>query len=163
MVLERIVHTPTYYNLLHKERYRFFLLLWCPLLLLSAGIKNTWLGESSAPVALEGHMESHRITEWIALEGSIVGHLVQPDCLSGVIPGPTAQICTQMVVGYLQRERLHTLSGQSVPVFSHSHSKFFLMHKWNFSFTSFCLVPIVLSLGTTDESLALSSCHPPFR
>jgi len=35
--------------------------------------------------------------------------------------------------------------------------KFFLMFRWNFLCFSLCLLPLVLLLGTTEESLAPSS------
>ena len=41
--------------------------------------------------------------------------------------------------------------------------KFFLMFSWNFLCFSLCPLPLVLSLGTTEKSLAPSSWHPPFR
>jgi len=44
----------------------------------------------------------------------------------------TAQDCIQVGLEYLQRRRLHSLSGQPVPVLRHPHSKevFFLMFRW---------------------------------
>ena len=41
--------------------------------------------------------------------------------------------------------------------------KFFLMFSWNFLCFSLCPLPLVLSLGTTEKSLAPSSWHPPWR
>jgi len=38
----------------------------------------------------------------------------------------------------------------------------FLMFKWNFLWFSLCPWPLVLSLGTTGKSAALSSVHHPF-
>ena len=61
------------------------------------------------------------------------------------------QDCVQVASEYLQGRRLHTLLGQPVPVASHPHS------------FSLCPLPLVLSLGTTEKSLAPSSLHPPFR
>ena len=41
--------------------------------------------------------------------------------------------------------------------------KFFLMFRRNFLWPSLCPLPLVLSLDTTEKSLAPSSWHPPFR
>ena len=41
--------------------------------------------------------------------------------------------------------------------------KCFLMLRGNFPCFSLCPLPLVLSLGTTEQSLSLSSLHPPFR
>lgn len=56
----------------------------------------------------------------------------------------------------LQRQTLHRLSGQSVPVFDHSHSeRFFLC--FNFLYFSLCSLSFVLSLDITEKSLDPSS------
>ena len=41
--------------------------------------------------------------------------------------------------------------------------KFFLIFSWNFLCFGLCPLPLVLSLGTTEKSLAPSSWHPPCR
>jgi len=38
-----------------------------------------------------------------------------------------------------------------------------LMFRWHLLCFSLCPVPLLLSLATTEKSLALSSLHPPFR
>jgi len=41
--------------------------------------------------------------------------------------------------------------------------KCFLMFTWKTLWFSLCPMPLVLSLGITEKSLALFSLHPPFR
>jgi len=41
--------------------------------------------------------------------------------------------------------------------------KLFLVFRWNFLCLSLCPLPLVLSLDTTEKSLAPSSRHPPLR
>jgi len=51
---------------------------------------------------------------------------------------------------YLQRRRLHNTSGQcSITL---KVKKFFLMFSWDFLRFGLCLLPLVLSLGPTEES-----------
>jgi len=58
----------------------------------------------------------------------------------------------------LQQRRHHNPFGQPVPVFhTLKVKKFFLMFTWNFLCFSLCPLPLVLSLGTTEKSLASSS------
>ena len=75
---------------------------------------------------------------------------------------PFAQDRVQTAFEYLQGERLHNLFGNllqcSVTLVV---KKCFLMFRGNLLW--FCPLPFVLSLGTTEKSLALSSLHPPFR
>jgi len=57
-----------------------------------------------------------------------------------------------------------TASGQPVPVLQHLHSAaLLLVFGRNLLGYSLCPQLLVLALGTTDKSLALSSVHPPFR
>jgi len=59
---------------------------------------------------------------------------------------------------YLQRTRLHNLPGQPVPGLSHPQSKQVLPHvQTELLCFSLCPLPLVLSLGTTEKSLAPSS------
>lgn len=68
-------------------------------------------------------IKNHRITEQVRLEGTTGGRLVQLPLSSRVILQHMAQDCVQRVLEYLQGGRLHCLSGQSVPVHGHLHSK----------------------------------------
>ena len=74
-----------------------------------------------------------------------------------------AQDCVQTAFDYLQEWRLHNLSGQLVPVLRHPHSEksFFLMFRQNLLCFRLCPSPLVLSLGTTEKSLALFAPLPP--
>ena len=65
---------------------------------------------------------------------------------------------------YLQRGRLHSLSGQIVPVLCHPQSKQVFPHAC-MELTMFQLVPTapVLFLGTPEKSTAPSTCFPPVR
>jgi len=67
----------------------------------------------------------------------------------------TAQDLVQAGFEYLQRRRLHSPSGQPVPVLCHPQSKEGLPHVQT-ELPMLQLVP-VLSLGTTEQSLAPSS------
>lgn len=60
---------------------------------------------------------------------------------------------------YLQGWRFHNLSGRSVSVFSYLPSKkaILLQFEWNFLYFSLCLLPLVLSLGTSENTLSPSS------
>jgi len=69
-----------------------------------------------------------------------------------------AQDLVQGGLEYLQRRRLHSLPGQPVPVLRHPQSEEVLPHvQTNFLCFSLCPLPLVLSLGTTEKSLAPSS------
>jgi len=74
------------------------------------------------------------------------------------------QDCVQAGLEYLQRRRIHNPLGSlfqgSVTI---QVKKFFLVFRWNFLCFSLCPLPLVLSLGTTEKSLAPSSRHPPSR
>ena len=73
-------------------------------------------------------------------------------------PEQVAQDRIQAGFEYLQRRRLHNLSEQPVPVLGHPQSEeFFFRFRWNFLCSSLCPLPLVLSLGTTEEILAPSS------
>jgi len=69
-----------------------------------------------------------------------------------------AQDLVQAGLEYLQRRRNHNSLGS---LFQGSITlrgkKFFLMFRWNFLCFSLRLLPLVLSLGTTEKSLAPSS------
>uniref|UniRef100_A0A8B9QH24 Glycoprotein endo-alpha-1,2-mannosidase n=2 Tax=Apteryx owenii TaxID=8824 RepID=A0A8B9QH24_APTOW len=75
-----------------------------------------------------------------------------------------AQDHVQLGFKYLQGCGLHSLSRKPVSMFSYPCSKeVFLMFKWNFLCFSLCPLPLILSLGTTEKSLAPSSLDPPIR
>lgn len=71
------------------------------------------------------------------------------------------QDCVQSGFGYLEGWRLCSLSDQSIPVFDHPQ---FGSPPPPVIFNGvFCMLSLVLSLGTKEESLALSSLRtqPP--
>ena len=73
------------------------------------------------------------------------------------------QDCVYIAFEYLQGGSFHSLPGQPVPVLGHPHSKkCFLIFRGNIPCFSLCSLPLDLSLGTTEKSLALSSLHLPF-
>jgi len=72
-----------------------------------------------------GKSQSHKITEWLGLEGTSGDHLVHPILLKQVHLEQAAQDGVHASFEYLQRRRLHNPSGQPVPVLRHPHSKVF--------------------------------------
>lgn len=54
----------------------------------------------------KGHIQNHRITEWIKLGGTTMCYLVHPRCSSRVMLEHTAQHCIKVLLEYLQGCRL---------------------------------------------------------
>jgi len=74
------------------------------------------------------------------------------------------QDLVQAGLEYLQRRRLHHLPGQPVPVLRHPQKEEVLPQvQTELPMLQFVPAAPVLSLGTTEKTLALSSGHPPFR
>ena len=101
---------------------------------------------------------NHRITECSGLEETSMGHLVQPSCRSRVAYSRLHRTLSRRVLN-ISREGDSTTSLDSL--FQGSVTlrgkKFFLMFRRNFLCFSVCPLPLVLSLGTTEKSLAPSS------
>jgi len=101
---------------------------------------------------------SHRITERSGLEGTSVGHPVQPPCPSMVTHSRLHRTLSRRVLN-ISREGESTASLGSLGQGSITLrvKKFFLMFRWSFLCFSLCLLPLVVLLGTTGKSLAPSS------
>jgi len=66
-----------------------------------------------------------------------------------------SQESIQVDFEYLHRRRLHSLSGQPVPVLCHRHSEGVSPHvHMELPHSSLCSLPLVLPLGTAEQSLA---------
>ena len=100
----------------------------------------------------------HRITEWSGLEGTSVGHPAQPSCRSRVNHSRLHSTASSRVLS-ISREGDSTTSLGSLGQGSVTlrGKKFFLVFSWSFLCFSLCPLPLVLSLGTTEQSLAPSS------
>lgn len=98
---------------------------------------------------------------WLSLDGTSLGHLAQPPAPAGTPRAACPGLCPDSF-WMSPRRRFHTLSGQSVPLFSHLHG--------TEVFPDAQTEPLVLHFvplascpcTTTDTNWALS-LHPPFR
>lgn len=103
----------------------------------------------------------HRIPEWLSLKGISGGYLVQWPCSKQCHVGLVART---MCLEYLHGWRLHNFSGQLCQCSSHSHNeKVFSDVQTELPVSSLFSLPLVLSLGTAEKGLALSSTCPLFR
>lgn len=103
------------------------------------------------------------LIEWVRLESSTVGHLVQPPCSSGVVLERIAQDCTQMVLEYvLGRETPHPLWVFCPSAGSLHSKKLFLMFRWNFCAlaSAHCSCPVAWHYHTVPGP---SFWNTPFR
>jgi len=78
---------------------------------------------------------------------------------------PLGQDQVYMAFEYLQGLRIHSTSGKPISVLGHPHreKKCFFIFRGNLLYFNFCTLPLILSLGTTEKSLVLSSFHFLFR
>ena len=102
--------------------------------------------------------QNHKITACSGLEGTSVGHLVQPSCRSRVTYSRLHRTLSRQGLN-ISREGDSTTSLGNLLQYSVTLrvKKFFLMFRRNFLSLSLCPLPLVLSLGTTEKSLAPSS------
>ena len=104
-----------------------------------------------------GRIKDPRITECLGLEGTSVGHPAQPSCQSRVTQSRLHRTASRRSLN-ISREGDSTTSLGSLSQGSITLTvKFFLVFSWNFLCFSLCPLPLVLSLGTTEKSLAPSS------
>lgn len=96
----------------------------------------------------------HRITKLVRLEDITVGHLLQPPCSSRVILRTHCTGCVQMV---FQRGRPQSLGNLFQCTIIHT-VKNFCMFSRELPLLSafFCLLPLVLLIGTTTASALLT-------
>lgn len=102
---------------------------------------------------------SHRMPEWLRLEGTSGDPVVQLLCREG----PPRARCTGSHPDFkcLQRRRLQSLSGQPVLGLCHPHGKEVFSHI-QLDLPVLRFLPLVLSSGTTEESeISVNKMHLP--
>ncbi|TRZ25552.1 hypothetical protein HGM15179_001611 [Zosterops borbonicus] len=101
---------------------------------------------------------SHRITEWIWLEGTAVGCLVQSPILAGLSQRTWHRIVSRWFVNISSEGHPTSSLGNLYRCgFTHTAQKLFLMFWWNFLGINFCPLPLVLLPDTTEQRLDPSS------
>lgn len=100
------------------------------------------------------YRHTYKITELLRLEGTFGVHLVQPHCSQSGYLQKVAQDIVHPGFEYLQRWRLHHLSGKRVHVFNYLHNK---KPKVQINFLVFPFVPIAFSAVSGHWEIWL--CH----
>jgi len=102
--------------------------------------------------------QNHRITKCYKLEGTSVGHLVQPPSRGRVIYSRLHRTASNQVLN-ISGEGDSTASLDSLFQCSITLKvkKFFLRLRWNILCFGLCPLPLVLLLGITEKTLAPSS------
>lgn len=109
----------------------------------------------AAGFALTWDAESHRMTDRLRLEGTSESHLVQPPQLKQDHLKQAAQDHVQMNISNTG-DSATCLGNLCQCLVSLTIKKCFLTFAWNVLCFSLCLLPLVLSLGTTEKSLTPS-------
>ena len=95
---------------------------------------------------------NEKATKWLRLEGTSVGHLIQPP---------------QLKQGHLEPRTMSrwllSISREGDATTSLGNHQCFLMFRQHLTCFSFCPLCLVLSLGIIEKSLAPSSLYLPFR
>ena len=133
----------------------FIFNIWC-------GPRLTYLSSIlCSPVLL---MLFHRITEWLKLEGTSGGHLVQPPCSCRDTWSRLLRTMFRQLLNISKDgDRTTSLGNLCQSSITLTVKRGFLMFRWSLLCFNLCPLPLGLSLGTTEKSLAPSSLYPLFR
>ena len=137
--------------------------MWCQITLLSGSPCFTWLYFKALQENILKEDLSY-ITEWLTLEKTSGGHLVQPPCSSKATLSKLPRAMSSKVLNNSKDGDSTTSLGNlcqcSVTL---TEGQFPLPFRQHLLCFSLCPRPLVLSLDTTEKSLALSTVHYPFR
>ena len=95
-------------------------------------------------------LSCRRLPDWLKLESTPGGHLVQSRAQTGR-SGKVCQGHVQAIFADFQGLRLHCLLGNM----HHLHNKKFLLSSSGLSYFKLCPLPVVLLQGGTEKSLCL--------
>jgi len=102
--------------------------------------------------------------KWLWLEDTSGGYLVQTCCSSRDALRQLPRTMSRWLLDIsMDGDSATSLGDFCQPSVTLTVKKGFLMLRGNLLCFSLCQMTLVLSLGTTEKSLALSSVHLPFR
>ena len=96
------------------------------------------------------HEKNHRITEGVRLDSGSAGATY---LLKQGHKEHTTQDCIQFLNISSEGDSTTSLGNLFQSSVTHTVKRFFLIFRWNFLCISFCPLPLVLSLGTTEKNL----------